>query len=87
MEETVGTLNLKIARLQQRLGILLQQQNLGRAYPEFQVSLNQQKAELESQLRSLIQRREEMGRDAIEYLQKGDINGEHSGCEPLFPIS
>ena len=35
MQETVGTLNLKIARLEQHIRVLHQQQSLGSSYPDF----------------------------------------------------
>lgn len=55
--ETLGTLNLKIARLEQGLKVLEQQQAMSKAYPDCQTKLAQQYACLQSQLQRLLQHR------------------------------
>ena len=57
MPETLGTLNLKIARLEQWLKVLEYQQAMSQAYPEYQAKLDQECARLKSQLLRLIQYR------------------------------
>jgi hypothetical protein len=88
MNETIGTLNLKIARMQHQLAILQQQQSLGRAYPDFQITLRQKMTELENQLRQLIQRREELGDDVAQDTQKGIFNGDQRpGPESFYAVN
>jgi hypothetical protein len=57
--ETVGTLNLKIARLQQQLQVLRQQQLMSDAYPARKAELTREYLELQWALRQLKQRRQE----------------------------
>ncbi len=59
MKETIGTLNLKIARLEQRLQVLKQQQWLSNAYPQHQTHLEREYLHLEAVLYELIRRRQE----------------------------
>ena len=58
MPETIGTLNLKIARLKKRLNLLEQQQLLSRPYPYLQYKLMQQDKAVRFQLDQLLQYRE-----------------------------
>jgi len=60
MTETVGTLNLKIARLQQRLTVLEQQQKLSRAYPRHFLNLVREGVKVRSQLFHLMLYRDEL---------------------------
>ena len=88
MNETIGTLNLRIARLQQQLAVLQQQQNLGRAYPDFQIFLRQRMTEIEHQLRQLIQSKEELSDYVAQDTQKGIFNGDQrSGPESLYAVN
>ena len=88
MTETIGTLNLKIARLQHQLAILEQQQNLGRAYPDFQVVLRRKMTEIEHQLRQLIQSREELSGYVAQNTQKGIFNGDQRpGPESIYAVN
>ena len=57
MPETAGTLDLKIAQLEQRLRLLQQQQLLSRVYPTHQAKLIKESFQVERQLQQLIQRR------------------------------
>ena len=84
MEETIGTLNLKIARLQQQLSVLRQRQNLGRAYPDFQVVLRRKRTEIERQLRTLIKSREELSHRVRQNLKEGIFDGELDRHESLY---
>jgi hypothetical protein len=59
MPETLGTLNLKIARLEQHLAVLKQQQRLSSAYPDHKAQLSREYFRLEVRLRQLLQRRQE----------------------------
>ena len=60
MQETVGTLNLKIARLEGYLKVLQQQLNLSDNYPTFKARLAQKDSQLRLQLRQLIQDRQKL---------------------------
>ncbi|HXV98114.1 MAG TPA: hypothetical protein VEC93_06790 [Anaerolineae bacterium] len=59
MPETLGTLNLKIARLEQHLAVLKQQQHLSSAYPDHKTQLSREYFRQEVRLRQLIRRRQE----------------------------
>ncbi len=58
MNETVGTLNLKIAKLEQQIQILKQRLNLSSVYPEHRASLSRQREQVELFLDQLIQYRD-----------------------------
>ena len=58
MTETIGTLNLKIARLQQHLRVLDQQQQLSQPYPEHRLGLIRESFKLRAELSALLQQRE-----------------------------
>lgn len=60
MQETVGTLDLKIARLERYLNVLKQQQAMSRMYPGHQAHLVREDAQMRAQLRQLIRCREEL---------------------------
>ena len=60
MLETLGTLDLKIARLEQRLRVLEQQQRLSQRYPEHQAKLNLEYMQLQLTLTQFIQQRQEL---------------------------
>jgi hypothetical protein len=55
--ETLGTLNLKIARLEQFLKVLDQQLAMSNPYPDYQVELKQHYTRIESHLGRLVQYR------------------------------
>jgi len=59
MPETLGTLDLKIARLEQYLKILKQQQRLSSAYPTHEAQLTLEYLRLQAVLDQLLQRRQE----------------------------
>jgi hypothetical protein len=59
MPETSGTLDLKIARLEQYLAILKQQQQMSITYPDHEAQLVLEYLRLQSLLGHLIQRRQE----------------------------
>ena len=48
--ETIGTLNLKITRLERRLHVLEQQQLLSDPYPDHKVRLAQKSCQMQSEL-------------------------------------
>jgi len=60
MQETVGTLNLKIARLEGYLKVLQQQLDLSDNYPTCKTRLAQKDLQLRLQLRQLIQDRQKL---------------------------
>ncbi len=53
MQETVGTLRLKIARLQQRLQVLQQQHAMSAMYPQHQAVLALEKLHVQSEIEQL----------------------------------
>lgn len=57
IRETVGTINLKIARLERYLNQLEQQQALSSGYPNHKARLMQKKLYAELQLQQLFQSR------------------------------
>lgn len=59
MPETLGTLNLKIARLEQYLAVLKQQRHMSSTYPAHAAQLTLEYLRLQSLLRHLVQRRQE----------------------------
>ena len=65
MPETLGTLELKIARLQKRLDLLKEQQALSQPYPTHLIRLFQESAHLQQELERLKQRRSEFLRYAV----------------------
>lgn len=86
MQETVGTLALKIARLQQQLHVLQQQQQLGKPYPQFQADLLRRQLLVEHQLGQLVQNKEEL-QHVIQNIPEGAFNGELDGQEPFYTIN
>lgn len=61
--ETIGTLNLKIARLERRLQLLNQQQLLSHPYPDHKVRLAQESYQVRFQLDCLKRYREKLLQD------------------------
>lgn len=55
VQETVGMLDLRIARLKHRLRVLEQDQAMSRPYPIYHAHLTQENLKLQLQLRQLIQ--------------------------------
>lgn len=81
MKDTIGTLNLKIARLQHQLEVIQQRQRLSLAYPQYYACLMDEVAAVENQLRELKQHREELSR--MEDFWKGELYG-YSGRQKSF---
>ena len=54
MRETLGALNLKIARLQRRLNILTLREVMSRAYPDFHESLQREVSAARRQVTQLV---------------------------------
>ncbi len=81
MRDTIGTLNLKIARLQHQLEVIQQRQRLSLAYPQYYAGLMDEGAAVENQLRELKLRREELSR--MEDFWKGELYG-HPGRQKSF---
>lgn len=65
MSETVGTLNLKIARLERRLQVLKQRQLLSIAYPAHKAELTREYLWLQSTLGQLSQYRQELSQKLL----------------------
>lgn len=59
MEETVGTVSLKIARLENELRLLREKLHLSRAYPDFQAKLALQEATARLQLSRMLEVRDQ----------------------------
>ena len=87
MQETVGTLTLKITRLQQQLQVLQRQQHLGKAYPEIEAKLAHRQLMVEHQLRELMQNKEELQNHVTQYFSKGAFNGELDGQESVCTVN
>lgn len=60
MQETLGTLNLKIARLEQILKVLKQRQAMSERYPTYKANLIKENLKVQRQLRYLVQYREKL---------------------------
>ena len=60
MSETLGTLNLKIARLEQHLNVLEQQRALSSPYPAHKAKLTVEYLRLRQRLHQLNQYRQEL---------------------------
>ena len=84
MPETVGTLNLKIDRLKQRLHVIEQQQRLSQAYPAHKCKLIQESMQLQFQLNQLMQYREEYFQQVI---AENVFNGESQRKQPLYALT
>ncbi len=54
-QETVGTVDLKIAQLERRLKLLEQQQALSSSYPDYKAKLIQKKLHVQLQVQQLLQ--------------------------------
>ena len=59
-QETIGTLNLKIAQLRHYMRILQQQQALSLPYPDHRSKLEREKLQVERELQRLLQSRVNM---------------------------
>ena len=57
LQETMGTINLKIAQLQRHLRVLEQQQFLSSPYPDYKAKLGQKIMLVQTQLDQLLQSR------------------------------
>ncbi|NJN99089.1 MAG: hypothetical protein HC875_35840 [Anaerolineales bacterium] len=60
MLETLGTLNLKIARLEHRLAILKQQERMSNAYPTRKAELVREYLQLQTELGRLTEDRQRL---------------------------
>ena len=58
--ETIGTLNLKIVRLERYLNLLKEQQYLSQPYPDYQVRITLETQTVQSQLNQLKKQREQI---------------------------
>ena len=79
MSETIGTLNLKIIRLEQSLELLKQRRQLSFAFPDYQSRLTREAGELESQLYQLKKYRNEI-LATTERLSYDTIKGQRAFC-------
>ena len=62
VEETVGTVSLKIARLESELRLLSEKLQLSRAYPDYQAKLALQEASARFQLNRMLEVRDQFMR-------------------------
>jgi hypothetical protein len=85
MSETIGTLNLKIARLKMRLSLLEQQQALSGPYPYHQSQLIQEGAQVRFQLHQLRQYREELLRQVTNYMTGRLVDGSGQREQSFYP--
>lgn len=60
MSETIGTVSLKIARLEHQLKVLSLQKQLSRYYPDYQAKLTSKEVEARSQLSRMIEFRDKV---------------------------
>jgi hypothetical protein len=84
MQETVGTLNLKIARLKNRLRLLEQQRVLSSAYPDHEIDLIEEGLKVRFQLRQLIQYRQELLRRVTDRITGRLFDGNCQGEQSLY---
>ncbi len=86
MQETIGTLALKIARLQHQLRVLQIQQQLGRGYPGVQADLIRRQLMVEHQLGQLMHSQEELQID-FQPMARQAFNEEFYGTKPVYPVN
>jgi hypothetical protein len=84
MQETVGTLNLKIAQLEQRLQVLKQQQFMSQTYPDFTATLSRKKLELQTQLGQLLKARDELLQQATKFSSERSFSGNSGRDQQSF---
>jgi hypothetical protein len=87
MPETIGTLNLKIARLESRLKLLAQRQMLSSAYPNYQINLVREMSNVRFQLHQLIQYREQLLQRANDCRAERLLDGHRKRKQPLCSIN
>lgn len=86
MAETVGTVALKIARLQQHLQLMQHQHQLGKAYPQFQAELLRRQLLVEHQLGQLLHLSQEL-QNVIQTYPQEVFHGELAGQDPFCPVN
>ena len=84
MIETSGTLDLKIARLEQRLHLLKLQEMLSSIYPDYQERLAYEYHQTEEQLQQLLQYRREYFPGAMERSQERVTHEQIHGQQSLW---
>ena len=85
MIETTGTLDLKIAQLEQRLKLLRQQQSLSSLYPAHRAKLLAEDARVQQQLQQLWQRRQLLFQAMTGLYTEGPRNDETcAGKRPFY---
>ena len=82
MSETIGTVDLKIIRLEHYLELIKQRRQLSLAFPDYQLRLIREADELEYQLYQLKKYRDEI-LTTTERSSYGTINGQ----KPFYPVS
>jgi hypothetical protein len=94
MEETVGTLDLKIARLEQQLKIIRHQQILSSVYRDYKLRLIEKDSELQAKLDQLINYREQLLQQSGEIAagrlfdaNSGEISESHRRGQPVWPTA
>jgi hypothetical protein len=87
MTETLGTLNLKIARLQQRLRVLDQQQQLSQPYPQHRLGLIRQSFNLRAELSALLQQRAELAQQVAADTPERLFDGTGYRRQSLYPTA
>jgi chaperonin cofactor prefoldin len=86
MQETEGTINLKISRLQQQMKLLQQRYILSNPYPQYQAALVSAQMQAQDQLRRLILTREALINHVAEYAPEKIFNGDENGQKSFRPI-
>ena len=87
MSETIGTLNLKIARLEHQVRVLNQQQLLSSIYPEHQAGLVQQILQVQIELSELMQYRDRLRQQTAGWIRGGNLYGNRPGQKPFYAIN
>ena len=84
MIETTGTLNLKIAQLEQRLKVLKQQQVLSGAYPAHRTKLVEEDWRVQRQLQQLWLRRQMLSQSVTGLYTERPCNDETGARKRSF---
>jgi hypothetical protein len=84
MQETIGTLNLKIARLEQHLKVLKQQQFLSHTYPDYKANLVRKAQELQTQLKQLVKSRDELLQHLGKFSSERSFSGNSGRDQSLW---
>lgn len=87
MNETTGTLALKIARLQRHLEILTEHRRLSAAYPDHQLVLLQEMLGIQTQLQQLLHGQANFKTYPNQYFNGAIFNGENHGQKSFYAVN